>query len=100
MTAYVVLMRERTRDAVEFDAYMAKIPSTRANHAVTRLAVFGKLTVLEGPQFEGAVILSFPTAEEALAWYNSPAYQDALMNRVKGSDHRVFIIDGVAGHST
>jgi len=25
--------------------------------AVTRLAVFGNLTVLEGPQFEGAVIL-------------------------------------------
>jgi len=30
----------------------------------------------------------------ALAWYNSPAYQDAFMNRVKGSDHRVFIIEG------
>jgi hypothetical protein len=44
MTAYVVLMRKRTRNAVEFDAYMAKIPSTRANHAATRLAVFGKLT--------------------------------------------------------
>ena len=45
MTVYVGLMRECTRNAVEFDAYMAKIPSTRANHAVTRLAVFGKLTV-------------------------------------------------------
>jgi len=41
------------------------------------------------------VILSFPSKEEALAWYNSPAYTEAKEHRLKGSEYRVFMIEGV-----
>ncbi len=45
---------------------------------------------------EGAVIVSFPTMEAARAWYHGPGYTAARQHRIKGSDYRVFLIDGVA----
>jgi uncharacterized protein (DUF1330 family) len=41
------------------------------------------------------VILSFATYEEALAWYNSPAYTAAREQRFKGADYRAFIVQGM-----
>jgi uncharacterized protein (DUF1330 family) len=41
------------------------------------------------------VLLQFPTAEAAKAWYSSPAYQTALEHRKKGADYRVMIIQGI-----
>ena len=40
-------------------------------------------------------MLQFPTMEEARAWYNSPAYQAALVHRRKGADWRAFIVQGL-----
>jgi uncharacterized protein (DUF1330 family) len=41
------------------------------------------------------LIWSFPSVDAALAWYQSPAYQEVAVHRFKGSDHRVFVIEGV-----
>jgi len=41
------------------------------------------------------VIVSFPTMEEAKAWYNSPAYQAALPYRLKGAEYRVILAQGL-----
>ena len=54
-----------------------------------------KHETLEGAPIEGAVILSFATYEEALAWYNSPAYIAAREQRFKGADYRAFIVQGM-----
>ena len=51
--------------------------------------------MLEGPDAEGVVILQFPSAAEARAWYDSPAYQAALEHRLKGAAYRVMIVEGV-----
>jgi Domain of unknown function (DUF1330) len=48
-----------------------------------------------GSPIEGAVILAFPTFEEAEAWYDSPAYQDAVQHRFRGAKYQTFIIQGV-----
>ena len=50
---------------------------------------------VEGAGAEGVVILEFPSFEEAQAWYRSPAYQDALQDRLKGAEYRVMIVEGV-----
>ena len=51
--------------------------------------------MLEGPDVEGVVIVSFPTFEEARAWYDSPAYRAARAHRFKGADYRGVIVEGV-----
>lgn len=95
MTAYVILIRDKMLDAEAFAAYGAKARLAREGHAITPRAYYGRHEVLEGPDAEGAVILEFPTFEEAQAWYRSPAYQDALQLRLKGAEYRVMIVEGV-----
>lgn len=96
MMAYVVILRERTTDPAELGLYREKAPLAREGHAVTKVAFYGAQEVLEGPAFEGAAIFSFPTMDEARAWYRSDAYQQALAHRQRGSVSRVFIVEGVA----
>ncbi|AGH51385.1 MULTISPECIES: DUF1330 domain-containing protein [Sphingomonadales] len=95
MTAYVVLIKEQTRDAEALAVYAGKATAARAGHALTPLALYGRYEQLEGEAAEGAVIISFPTMAEARAWYDSPAYQEALAHRQAGGDYRVFLIEGV-----
>jgi uncharacterized protein (DUF1330 family) len=49
---------------------------------------------MDGSPIEGAVILAFPTFEEAEAWYDSPAYQDAVQHRFRGAKYQTFIVQG------
>lgn len=95
MTTYVVFTRERTTNPKEMAIYAEKAGAAGAGHPITRLAAYGDIQTLEGSPVEGSVILSFPSKEEALAWYNSPAYSDAKVHRLKGSEYRVFMVEGV-----
>ena len=45
---------------------------------------------------DGVVLLQFPTMEAAKAWYYSPAYQEALVHRLRASDSRVVLVEGLA----
>jgi uncharacterized protein (DUF1330 family) len=95
MAAYMVFTREKMLDQAEFDKYGPMAGASMGGHEATALAVYGKNETLEGAPIEGAVILSFPTYEAALAWYNSPAYTAAKEQRFKGADYRAFIVQGV-----
>ncbi len=95
MPAYVIMIRDRMIDPAEFAAYGAKAREARGDHKITPLAFYGPHQALEGPDPDGVVILQFPTAAEARAWYDSPAYQDALQHRLKGAEYRVVIVEGV-----
>jgi uncharacterized protein (DUF1330 family) len=75
--------------------YSSKAGDTLAGHPVTPRVVYGAFEMLEGNPIEGAVVLEFPTAREARAWYYGSAYQQAVIHRHAGSDYRVFIVDGV-----
>lgn len=95
MAAYLVFTRDKTLDQSEMDTYTKMVPPTLAGHDFTMHAVYGKHETLEGPPVEGVVILSFPTYEAALAWYNSPAYADAREHRFKGAQYRAVIVQGI-----
>jgi uncharacterized protein (DUF1330 family) len=94
MVAYVVFTREKMRNPEEFARYREKVGPAAEGHPLKRLAVYGKHETLEGPSIDGAVILEFPTIDAAKAYYNSPAYQDAVKHRFLGADYRVFIVEG------
>ncbi len=95
MPAYVIFTREKTTDQAEMDIYSGQAGATLDGHPVKVLAFYGEHKVLEGSPHEGAVILEFPTLEQAKAWYDSPAYQAAAKHRQAGSHYRVFIVEGV-----
>ena len=95
MASYVVFIRESTRNPSELEAYAPKAQASLAGHPVRVLAAYGRQEVLEGPEVEGAVILEFPSFEEAKAWYDSPAYREAREYGFRGADYRAVIVEGV-----
>ena len=95
MPAYVVMIRDKTLDPAEFATYGQKAREARGDHQITPLAFYGAHQVLEGPETEGVVILQFPDTVAARAWYDSPAYQEALAHRLKGAEYRTIIVEGV-----
>jgi uncharacterized protein (DUF1330 family) len=95
MAAYLIFTRDKTTDAGELATYSGLAGATMAGHAVTPHVVYGKLEVLEGPEAEGVVVISFPTAEEAKAWYDSDGYKAAREHRFKGAEYRVLLVQGV-----
>lgn len=54
------------------------------------------IETLEGTAFDGVPIHRFPTAEDARAWYDSPAYQAALPHRQAGADYHVLTLPMLA----
>ena len=95
MAAYLVFTKEREHDAGAMKEYSAKAGASTAGHAAKPLAYYGAIETLEGPEAQASVILEFPTMEEARAWYQSDAYQEARALRFQGGDYRVFLTQGV-----
>jgi uncharacterized protein (DUF1330 family) len=95
MSAYVVMLREQLNDADELAVYASIARPAREGHAITPIVGYGEITTLEGEPFDGILIHRFPTMEEATAWYESPAYQEALPHRRAAADYRVLIVPGV-----
>jgi uncharacterized protein (DUF1330 family) len=95
MVAYVIFIKERTRNQREVDLYRDMAPAALAGHPITFRVAHGRKEVVEGPDCEDMMMLEFPTFEEAKVWYGSPAYQAASEHRFKGADYRAIIIEGV-----
>jgi uncharacterized protein (DUF1330 family) len=94
MAAYIIFDRRQTTDAAELTLYAPLVGATLQGYEATKIAG-GEALVLEGEPSEAVVILEFPSAEQARAWYASPLYQEATVHRVKGGNWRVMIVEGV-----
>jgi uncharacterized protein (DUF1330 family) len=95
MSAYLVFTRDKMLDKVEMATYAKDVPATLAGCEVKVLALYGGHEDLEGEATEGSVILEFPSAEAAKAWYDSPAYRVVREHRFKGAMYRVTLVQGV-----
>jgi uncharacterized protein (DUF1330 family) len=60
MPAYVVVTREKTRDAAELERYKQLAPPGFKEHPAIIRAIHGRTEVLEGSSVEDIVILEFP----------------------------------------
>jgi len=94
MTAYIVAIREKTHDPEALKAYAAGAGKARIE-GMKVLAAYGATETLEGPAAEGVVLLQFPDAAAAKAWYGSPAYQEARKHRFQGADYRFIMFEGL-----
>ena len=95
MSAYLVFTRDNTLDEREMATYSREASATLAGHAAKVLAFYGDHEDLEGAATEGTVILEFPSAAAAKAWYDGPAYRKVREHRFKGASYRVTLVAGV-----
>jgi uncharacterized protein (DUF1330 family) len=94
MSAYIVIIRKSTLDPSGMEKYksIAKdVPTLKMKILATKQCEF---KVLEGQDIESTVIMEFPTMEDALEWYQSDAYQEALPYRLAASDTHTILVDG------
>jgi uncharacterized protein (DUF1330 family) len=95
MAAFVVVQESIENEAV-FAQYRAKAPATVEAYGGKFLARGGNLEVLEGElPHKRLVILEFPTRQDAIAWYNSPEYQEILPLRLSSSSGIFAVLDGM-----
>lgn len=94
MAAYFALFRDKMKDAARYAAYVQKAGATLAGREARLLVVNGAMTPLEGECPDGVVIIEFPSAQAAKDWYQSPAYQAVLGDRLAASDGRAVIVEG------
>jgi uncharacterized protein (DUF1330 family) len=94
-TAYGVALLEDVRMGPEIVEYLERIDATLEPYG-GRFVVHGATPeMLEGASPGTMVVIRFPDADRARAWYDSPAYQEILRLRTENSSSTVFIVDGV-----
>jgi len=96
MAAYMIIVRRGPiRDEDAMAEYQRRTRALPLSTQLAPLAVYGNITPLEGVAPDGAIVLEFPSAEEALEWYQSADYQSAIPYREQAADYDMFIVDGL-----
>ena len=93
MVAYVVVIREQLTDAEQHVRYTDMARKASASHPMTVLVHSNRIDTVEGAPAEAIAILEFPSYQDAKTWYESPAYQEALVHRKLSGDYRALIVD-------
>ncbi len=95
MPAYVVV-EITVNDAENYERYKQLAPPSIAAYGGRYLVRGGKTETLEGewnpPRF---VILEFPTAQQARAWWESPEYAPAKALRQESAGTEMILVEGV-----
>ena len=96
MAAYVVVDVE-VHDPERYREYTSQVPDTLTPFGGKFLVRGGKVEAMEGSwQPQRAVILEFPSVEQARAWYSSPTYQAILPIRQRNAKTNFLaIVEGV-----
>lgn len=96
MPTYMLFIREGAiKDAEALATYGSMNRDNPRDPKLKPLIVYGDQTGFEGEEPNGVVLLEFPDAAAARAWYESPGYQAASEYRRKGADYRVVMIEGL-----
>ncbi len=96
MSAYIVFVRNKTRDPAPLAQYAALASKAPVGKLEILASKTCKYEVLEGPPAEAVVIMRFPSMADAMAWYRSDEYQQALQHRKKAGDYQAFVVEGVS----
>ena len=94
MSAYFISFRDSMKDAARYAAYLQKAGPSLADREARLLVANGALTPLEGQCPDGVVIIEFPDLQAAQDWYDSPAYQAVIGERLAATEGRAVIVEG------
>jgi uncharacterized protein (DUF1330 family) len=94
MAAYIIVEVEIT-DAQVYEAYKPMAAASVARHGGKFIVRGGQTETLEGGWApKRIVVLEFPSAEKARAFYRSEDYAPALKLRLAASKSRAIIVEG------
>jgi uncharacterized protein (DUF1330 family) len=95
MAAYII-SDLRVLDPAAIEIYRTRAAASIARHGGRYLARGGKIEVLEGDWDPSLiVVVEFPDAVSARAWYNSPDYAGALAVRDRALSRNLLLVEGV-----
>ncbi|MDG1130668.1 DUF1330 domain-containing protein [Seohaeicola saemankumensis] len=94
MTVYIIARIEVT-DLEDYKTYASQTVAQAEKAGGTFLVKGGPMVQVEGQGPDRHVVISFPTREQALAWYNSPEYQAILPIALRSSKRDLVIVDGI-----
>ena len=95
MTAYAIAHLRNPQLNAEVVDYIDRIQATMDPFGGRFLVHGGEVDVREGEWPGTIVIIEFPDADQAAAWYESPAYQEILPFRTNHIDSVALIAQGV-----
>jgi uncharacterized protein (DUF1330 family) len=95
MPAYVVVQID-VKDPARYEHYKALAPASIAQHGGRYLVRGGATETLEGTWRPSRfVVLEFPTAASARAWWNCAEYAEAKALRQAVADTQMLLVEGV-----
>ena len=95
MAAYIIVSI-KVQDPVRYEAYKSMVPPSLAAYGGKFIVRGGKLETLEGGWSpERFVIIEFPSAEQAKAWWGSTEYAEAKALRQATSVSEMIVVEGV-----
>jgi uncharacterized protein (DUF1330 family) len=94
--AVYVIANVEVKDPVRYEDYRRMVPPSIAQYGGRFVARGGRIEVLEGDWHPTRLVLvEFPSAERARAWWNSPEYAEAKALRQATSKGTLLILEGV-----
>ena len=96
MAAYVIFQIGDSRDPEALQRYRIAAKPNIIAAGGKIIVARGKQTVVEGKAPKETVIVEFETADQALAWYHSDAYQEICKLRHHAADVDAYVVEGLA----
>jgi uncharacterized protein (DUF1330 family) len=94
LPAYVIA-NVIVKDPVRYEEYRQLVPGTLEKFGGRFIVRGGRLEALEGDWRPARlVIVEFPSAEHARAWWNSPEYAEARAIRQATSEGTLLLLEG------
>ena len=94
--AALVIVDVRVTEPARFEEYKQLVPATLTPYGGRFLARGGRVEVLEGDwDPKRIVVIEFPTAERARAWWASAEYRVPKQMRIESADTRMIIVESV-----
>lgn len=95
MPAYVIVEIKITNQE-QYEGYKKLTPASLVNYQGKFIVRGGKTETLEGAWSpERIVVVEFPTADLARAWWSSDEYAPAKLIRQQNADTKMILVEGV-----
>lgn len=94
MPAYIIA-RISVTDPEDYATYARQTVSLAEAAGGRFLVKGGAQTFVEGSGPDRHVVIEFPDADKAQAWYTSPDYQEILPIALRASERDIVIVEGM-----